>query len=110
VPENGTGELHYVCTQTDGQMHHYRRDFAGWTHQIASAPASTAAPCLIEGTYGVHDEIGSVEAAWWTNEPNPTTGSGRAAGKGLDHRHLAGGLPAERSRQTRTCFTTATPS
>lgn len=30
VPENGTGELHYVCAQTDGQLHHYRLDPSGW--------------------------------------------------------------------------------
>jgi hypothetical protein len=58
VLENGTGELHYVCTRTDGQMHHYRRDAERWTHQVAFGSGVDSAPCLIEGTYGAHDEIG----------------------------------------------------
>ena len=58
VPENGTGQLHYVCAQTDGQLHHYRRDASGWTHLTSFGGGADSAPCLIEGTYGEHDEIG----------------------------------------------------
>jgi hypothetical protein len=58
VPENGTGELHYVCAQTDGQLHHYRLDASGWTYLTSFGAGADSAPCLIEGTYGAHDEIG----------------------------------------------------
>jgi hypothetical protein len=57
-PENGTGELHYVCTQTDGQLHHYALTAGGWTHLAAFGARVDSAPCLIEGTYGAHDELG----------------------------------------------------
>jgi hypothetical protein len=58
VPENGTGELHYVCAQTDGKLHHYRLGASGWTHLTSFGAGAYSAPCLIEGTYGEHDEIG----------------------------------------------------
>jgi len=58
VPENGTGQLHYVCAQTDGQLHHYWLDASGWTYLTSFGAGADSAPCLIEGTYGAHDEIG----------------------------------------------------
>ena len=52
VPENGTGQLHYVCAQTDGQLHHYWLDASGWTYLTSFGAGADSAPCLIEGTYG----------------------------------------------------------
>ena len=47
-----------MCTQTDSQLHHYRLDASGWTHLTSFGAGVDSAPCLIEGTYGAHDEIG----------------------------------------------------
>jgi hypothetical protein len=58
VPENGTGELHYVCAQTDGTLHHYRLTAAGWGQVTAFGSGVASAPCVIEGTYGTRDETG----------------------------------------------------
>jgi Papain family cysteine protease len=76
VPENGSGELHYVCTQTDGQMHHYHRSSSGWNPVTTFGAGVDSAPCVIEGTYGAGDErsVGNFELAvavggtiehWW---------------------------------------------
>jgi len=82
VPENGSGELHYVCAQTDGHLHHYRLDASGWTEVTIFGAGAHSAPCLIEGTYGEHDEIGvgdfelcvavrgTIEH-WWRYNANP---------------------------------------
>jgi hypothetical protein len=56
--ENGSGELHYVCTKADHQMYHYRRSATGWMELGTFGSGVDSAPCLIEGTYGVHDELG----------------------------------------------------
>jgi Papain family cysteine protease len=57
-PENGSGELHYVCTAVGGQMQHYSRGSAGWSLLGTFGQNVTSAPCMIEGTYGAHDETG----------------------------------------------------
>lgn len=57
-PENGTGELHYACTAAGGAMQHYRRGPNGWALVGAFGENVTSGPCMIEGTYGAHDETG----------------------------------------------------
>jgi hypothetical protein len=88
VPENGSGQLHYVCTQSDGQMHHYRRTTSGWNHLGSFGTGVDSAPCLIEGTYGAGDErgVGNFELCV-------------AAGGTIEHwwRHNASGSPWNRS-------------
>lgn len=60
-PENGSGELHYVCTGTNGQMQHWRRlgpSVGAWSLLGAFGQNATSAPCMIEGTYGAGNEMG----------------------------------------------------
>jgi Papain family cysteine protease len=82
-PENGTGELHYVYTDVNGTMHHYRRDLSsGWTPVTTFGQNITSAPCLIEGTYSAGDEsgVGNFELCvavngqiehWWRYNTTP---------------------------------------
>jgi Papain family cysteine protease/FG-GAP-like repeat len=81
-PENGQGELHYVCTGRDGQLRHHRRTGAGWELVGTFAAGATSAPCLIEGTYGAGNEmaVGNFELCvavggqvehWWRNNTVP---------------------------------------
>ena len=55
--ENGTGELHYVGTTTDGSMEHWSLKDS-WTRLAGFGQGTTSAPCLIEGSYGMGDESG----------------------------------------------------
>lgn len=56
--ENDSGELHYVCTSADGQMHHLSLGSHGWTEISSFGSGVDSAPCLIEGTYGAGNEMG----------------------------------------------------
>jgi hypothetical protein len=59
APENGTGELHYVCTVTGGQMQHWYTPPGGaWSLVSTFGQNVDSAPCMIEGTYGSPDEMG----------------------------------------------------
>jgi hypothetical protein len=60
-PENGSGELHYVCTGADGRMQHWRRPgpaIGTWSLLGVFGLNATSAPCMIEGTYGAGNEMG----------------------------------------------------
>jgi hypothetical protein len=58
-PENGSGELHYVCAGANGQMQHWRCAASGsWSPIGTFGQGVTSAPCMIEGTYGAGDEMG----------------------------------------------------
>ena len=60
-PENGSGELHFVCTGATGEMQHWRRprpDVGNWTLLGTFGQNTTSAPCMIEGTYGAGNEMG----------------------------------------------------
>jgi len=59
-PENGSGELHYACTATNGQMQHWRWQNINSTWVLVGTfgQDATSAPCMIEGTYGAGDEMG----------------------------------------------------
>ena len=81
-PENGSGELHYVCTAVGGVMQHYSRGLAGWSLLGTFGQNVTSGPCMIEGTYGTHDEtgIGNFELCvavngqiehWWRYNTTP---------------------------------------
>lgn len=81
-PENGSGELHYVCTAVGGVMQHYSRGPAGWSLLGTFGQNVTSGPCMIEGTYGTHDEtgIGNFELCvavngqiehWWRYNTTP---------------------------------------
>jgi hypothetical protein len=100
-PENGSGELHYACTGTNGQMQHWRRQ-AGSTWSLVSIFGQnvTSAPCMIEGTYGAGNEmgIGNFELCvavgnqiehWWRH--NSSLGPwNRSAVFGADVRQVVG--------------------
>jgi hypothetical protein len=82
MPENGSGQLHYVCAKTDGKMYHYYRSDSTWTLLSSFGTGIDSAPCLIEGTYGAGDErgVGNFELCvavgghlehWWRYNANP---------------------------------------
>ncbi len=48
--ENGSGELHFVGTKTDHQMHHFHRVGTKWVELTVFGADVDSAPCLIEGT------------------------------------------------------------
>jgi hypothetical protein len=58
-PENGAGELHYVCTGVNGQLQHWYRPVSGtWLLLGTFGQNATSAPCMIQGTYGAGNEMG----------------------------------------------------
>jgi hypothetical protein len=81
--ENGLGQLHYVCTDTNGRMRHFRRTTGTTTSQdwvLINTFGSNinSAPCMIEGQYTTKDEldVGNFELCvatngriehWWRN-------------------------------------------
>ena len=58
TPENGRGDLHYVCAAWNGELQHYRRGSAGWELVGTFGANATSGPCMIEGTYGAGNEMG----------------------------------------------------
>lgn len=102
-PENGQGELHYVCTLSGGGMAHFRRASAadGWTQLGTFGQDATEAPCLIEGTYGAGNEtgVGNFELCvpvagghiehWWRYNVSPGPWN-RSAVFGSDVRRVLG--------------------
>lgn len=102
-PENGSGELHYVCTATNGQLQHWRRpapSSGAWSLIGTFGQNAASAPCMIEGTYGAGNEmgIGNFELCvtvgnqiehWWRH--NASSGPwNRSAVFGADVRRVIG--------------------
>jgi hypothetical protein len=100
-PENGSGELHYVCTGADGQMQHWRRPANGtWSLLDHFGQNVMSGPCMIEGTYGAGNEmgVGNFELCvalgnqiehWWRH--NASAGPwNRSAVFGVDIRRVVG--------------------
>ena len=102
-PENGSGELHYVCTGTNGQMQHWRRPGPGvgtWSLLGTFGQNVTSAPCMIEGTYGAGNEmgvgnfelcvaVGNQMEHWWRYNTTPGPWN-RSAVFGADVRRVVG--------------------
>jgi hypothetical protein len=102
-PENGSGELHYVCTSTNGQMQHWRHPKPGvgsWSLLSTFGQNVTSAPCMIEGTYGAGNEmgVGNFELCvavgnqiehWWRYNTSPGPWN-RSAVFGADVRRVIG--------------------
>ncbi len=100
-PENGAGELHYVCTGANGQMQHWRRQVGGtWSLLGTFGQNASSAPCMIEGTYSAGNEmgVGNFELCvtvgnqiehWWryNTSPGPWT---RSAVFGANVRRVVG--------------------
>jgi hypothetical protein len=100
-PENGSGELHYVCTATNGQLQHWRRPTGGtWSLAGTFGQNASSAPCMIEGTYGAGDEmgVGNFELCvtvgnriehWWRHNASLAAWT-RSAPFGADARRVVG--------------------
>jgi hypothetical protein len=68
--EAGQGEMHYVCTGANGQMHHFRRPAGGtWVLAGTFGTNITSAPCMVEGQFGAANEldVGAFELCVATN-------------------------------------------
>ena len=53
------GDLHVVCAIDGGQMQHWQRIWGGdWTLQETFGSGVASPPCMIEGQWGMQDELG----------------------------------------------------
>ena len=102
-PENGRGELHFVCTNALGVIEHWRRDgpvVGTWTLLGSFGANVDSGPCMIEGTRGAGNEmnpgnfelcvaVGGQIEHWWRH--NASLGSWvRSAIFGGDVRRVVG--------------------
>jgi hypothetical protein len=86
VLESGQGELHYVCTGTNGELRHFRQSNAQSAWHLVShfGTGIDSAPCLIEGQFGAQNELdvgnfelcvasgGQIQHWWRSNHGTPT--------------------------------------